>query len=104
MVRLFAGIGLDAKKARETTTNARLSTVLKDVIFKAGAQGGCDKAFGQLLYQAATQVAGDLAAHQDILVSAIKKKEITSVLQLEGTPCCPRNETLIFTSVPSSRL
>ena len=34
MVKLFAGIGLDPKKARETTSNAKLSAILKDVIYK----------------------------------------------------------------------
>ena len=34
LIKVFTGIGLDPKKARETTTNAKLSLILKDIVYK----------------------------------------------------------------------
>lgn len=55
---LFESIGLDAKTATQVTQNAKVSAVLKEVITEAGAEKGCDKAVGNLLYMTATKVRG----------------------------------------------
>jgi hypothetical protein len=41
MVRLFLSVGLEPQRARDVCTNAALSTVFKDMIFKVRALATC---------------------------------------------------------------
>jgi hypothetical protein len=52
---LFVSIGLDPKTAANVSSNAKVSSALRDVIAEAGLLGGCDKAIGNLLYATATK-------------------------------------------------
>jgi Glutaminyl-tRNA synthetase, non-specific RNA binding region part 1 len=56
LAELFAGIGLDTKTAAQVARNTKLSATLVEVIAEAGAQPGCGKVVGNLLYQAAAKV------------------------------------------------
>lgn len=55
---LFESIGLEPKTAASVTANAKVSAALKEVIQEAGAEKGCDRAVGNLLYMTATKVCG----------------------------------------------
>ena len=84
-MRLFQAVGIDPQRAKETCTNAALSAVFKDMIFKARLESGANKTRGTLLYQAAVRVVTDLGRHQDLLCDAIAEDKIQTAVQLDGT-------------------
>eukprot|EP01113_Clastostelium_recurvatum_P013689 TRINITY_DN1730_c0_g1_i2.p1 TRINITY_DN1730_c0_g1~~TRINITY_DN1730_c0_g1_i2.p1 ORF type:complete len:651 (+),score=200.23 TRINITY_DN1730_c0_g1_i2:79-2031(+) len=82
--KLFLSIGLDEKRAKDTTKNKELTEVLKGLIHDAGVQGGCDKGVGNALYTVATSLPADAAAHRPMIAKYIGSGQVHSSLQLKA--------------------
>ena len=54
--KLFLGIGLDETVAKNAVKNPKFSKTFTEVITEAGADSGCPKAKGNLLYTVASKV------------------------------------------------
>eukprot|EP01111_Echinosteliopsis_oligospora_P012983 TRINITY_DN4544_c0_g1_i2.p1 TRINITY_DN4544_c0_g1~~TRINITY_DN4544_c0_g1_i2.p1 ORF type:complete len:782 (-),score=211.80 TRINITY_DN4544_c0_g1_i2:3-2348(-) len=75
---LLLGIGLDDKKAAETLKNKDLSSNLEAIIREAGADAGCDKAAGAILYSLATKYPANASKYRPYLAKLVVAKKVTS--------------------------
>ena len=78
LVNLFASIGLDTKKAKETVKNETISSNLKEFIASLNLQNGCDKSIGKLLYCLASNYTDKCRPHQNMLLTKIQQKKLDS--------------------------
>lgn len=79
LVKLFVSVGIAEGKAAETGKNKALSNTLKELIYEAGVEGGCDRDVGILLYTLATKPLKH-ARHRKALLKAIVDKKIVKQL------------------------
>ncbi|EAL62672.1 glutamine-tRNA ligase [Dictyostelium discoideum AX4] len=84
LVTLFSQIGLDSSKAKETTNNATLSSNLQEIIKEAGAESGCEKSVGLLLYTLATKYPANAMKHRATLVDYIANKKSVNSINLQA--------------------
>jgi len=82
--KLILGIGFDAKKAKETLKNQKLTEILVRVIKKANAENGCEKSLGVLLYQIASKISPDIPKHENLVVKYVVEQKIKNAIQLDS--------------------
>jgi len=75
---LFKGIGIDEKKALETTKNKDLTESLRSLIYEGGAEHGCEKSAGLILYTLATRYPANAARHRALLAKFVVEKKVTN--------------------------
>jgi len=80
---LFLGIGLNESVVATTTKNAKLSSKLVQVIRAAGAEAGCDRAKGQLLYAIASRLPSTTWQHADLLARYVSEGKLRTGVQLD---------------------
>lgn len=64
--------------------NRKTRDALVTVVKEAGAEGGCDKGRGVLLYNVSTKFPGQALAHRPMVLGHIMDGGISSLAQLEG--------------------
>ena len=69
---------------RGTVKNVKLCTTLLEVIREAGAENGCDKSIGALLYLIATKYPANALVHRSRLVELVMAEKVKSNPQIEG--------------------
>ncbi|KYR00516.1 asparagine-tRNA ligase [Tieghemostelium lacteum] len=82
-LKLFLAIGLDNKRAVDTTKNPELTATLKSIISEGGVESGCDKAIGNLLYSLATNATASSPLRSHVS-KAIGNGKIKSTLQFQA--------------------
>lgn len=81
---LFLSIGLAENTAKDVAVNRKTRDALVTVVKEAGAEGGCDKGRGVLLYNVSTKFPGQALAHRPMVLGHIMDGGISSLAQLEG--------------------
>jgi len=81
-IKLFLAIGLDQKRAEDTTRNEKLSSALKSLIQLGSVSGGCDKRIGNALYTVATKFPAFASAHISFIVPYLTSEKISLPQQL----------------------
>jgi hypothetical protein len=84
VVELFKSIGLDKQKSEEASKNAKLSTMLRDLIREANCGKGCDKLYGQLLYYTATRLPSQLQSYRDLIARYIGNGKFYKIQQIDS--------------------
>eukprot|EP01112_Ceratiomyxa_fruticulosa_P009643 TRINITY_DN2524_c0_g1_i1.p1 TRINITY_DN2524_c0_g1~~TRINITY_DN2524_c0_g1_i1.p1 ORF type:complete len:656 (-),score=148.41 TRINITY_DN2524_c0_g1_i1:158-2125(-) len=82
-VELFLSIGLDEKRAKDTTKNQELTSSLKKFIQAAEVSKGCDKTIGNILYTFATSLPHG-SQHHAFLGPYIHSGAIRSAAQIKA--------------------
>lgn len=82
-IELFVKIGLDEKTAKNTVANKKVTTNLSAVIYEAGANNGCSRTTGNLLYMVATKFPPNALIHRLTLLEYIISSKIKTPAQLE---------------------
>lgn len=82
LTMLFENIGLDGAKAAEAAKNKKISTLLFDILRRAGVTSFEERSFGQLLYLLAAKITKEAMEHVDFLTNKIVTRQIKSEAQL----------------------
>ena len=69
---------------RETLKSSKFSKNLIDIIKAAGAEDGCDKSQGALLYYIAGKYPANALVHRQLLIDLISSGKVKSNAQIEG--------------------
>jgi asparaginyl-tRNA synthetase len=78
--QLLRSLGFDDRRVADTLKNKALTTTVLDVAKEAGAEGGADKATGNLLYTVATNLAEN--KNRALVAGYIRDKKIKTQQQL----------------------
>ncbi|KAI8472695.1 MAG: tRNA synthetases class I, catalytic domain-containing protein [Monoraphidium minutum] len=81
---VFLAIGLDEKVVEQSLRNPKFTQALLDTAREAGAEGGCPKAKGNLIYTVASKHPANALVHRPLLLGYVMGKQIKSNAQLDG--------------------